>query len=76
MELKLKHRYLVRTRPSSSITELKVVEITKSSIKAQFENGNTLWYHKEHDKFWEIIEDLGISKFLSESKRRKRSEAE
>ena len=69
MELKLNHRYLVRTRPWSSITELKVVEITESSIKVKYENGNTFWFHKKKEEFWEIVEDLGISKFLIEAER-------
>jgi len=60
-KLKLNHRYLVRLRPCSSISELTIIEITQTSIKVKYHSGNTWWYHKELDKFWEVIEDLGFN---------------
>ena len=66
MELKLNHRYLVRTR-IANLTELKCVEITKSSCKVQYENGNTIWFTKDDIKYWQLVEDLGVSKFLNDN---------
>lgn len=59
--LKLNHRYLIRERPCSSISELTIIEITQTSIKVKYPSGNTWWFHKELDKFWKIIEDLGVN---------------
>lgn len=64
MELELNHRYLVKIL--GGLTELKCVEITKTSCKVQYENGNTSWFPKNVIKYWQLIEDLGISKFLND----------
>jgi hypothetical protein len=66
MELKLNHRYLVRTQ-IVDLTELICIEVTKSSCKVKYENGNTSWFTKDEISYWREVEDLGTSKFLNDN---------
>lgn len=65
MVLELNHRYLLR-RNVADLTELKCVEITKSSCKIRYQNGNESWFTKDEIKYWRLVEDLGTSHFLNE----------
>lgn len=54
-------RYLVSENYIESLTELRILEVSKKGIKIKYDNGNTQWYLK--DKFpYNFIEELPIVK--------------
>lgn len=63
-------RYLVKDKNSDdyySILELTVLEVSNKAVKVKFENGNTVWYPKDH-LLSVLIEELPSTKQIIKDK--------